>query len=200
MRKPPSPVWGSLPLLLLANSSGAPALFRLRWFVGQNFLLFICYCKHWAYYIDVDQQAEKENSSNYEKSWVSSVSHHRTADTACPSPLYSWRLKAHAWVLEKTQFHFCHLWCHVLCWPPTASRLLGNRNPQSSTHLPWARTTFFLGPVSARCRRYSAQLKVWGAAPSIGSSAWVDTSDLLEQLLQLVLGSISRANIKKCLL
>lgn len=32
-------------------------------------------------YKDVDQQAEKENSSSYEKSQVSSVGHHRTAES-----------------------------------------------------------------------------------------------------------------------
>lgn len=130
---------------------GATALYRLGWFVGQNFLLFICYCKHWAYYIDVISRQRRRIMRSH-KFPVSPSQNSR--HSASPSPLHSWRFKAHAWVLDKIQVPFCHLWCHVFCWPPAASCSLGNRNPQPSTHFPWARTTFFPGPVSARGRRH----------------------------------------------
>lgn len=51
--------------------------------------------------------------------------------------------------------------------------------------------------VSARGTKCSLQLKIWKAAPSCGSSVWVEASDILGQLLQLMVRSVPSANMQE---
>lgn len=163
-------------------------------------LLFICYCKHWAYYIDVDQQERRiilpiMRSHEFP---VSAITEQQTHPVLPLCTDGGWRLMPGSW--RRLNFLFAisgvmysaDLLLHLVY---LATEIL---NQVHISHGQGQHFSLVQSQEEAGGTLFSS--RCWGAAPSIGSSAWADTSDLLGQLLQLVMGSISCANIKTRLL